>query len=391
MRDELDGSSVILQGKSTILVVEPSKLSGRLTLPSSKSHLMRWLILSSMDKNPTKIIASDIGNDVNAMIDCLEKLGIKWDGSSITGGDLIDPGCILDCKNSGTALRFLIAQVASCDFYCTFDGDYTLRERSCFPLLESLGVDVRSKSELDKLPIEIKGPFSKSSIAVEVSKTSQYFSALMLMAPRTNGFTINLSGSPVSQNHSDLTWRLCKITGAKEIGMPWDVECPDTVVIPSDASMSAFAKLANLGITNPPPESESIGHDLDNLDLTNSNDLITPMAAWMAIGNGGKITGAKHSMYKESNRLLRTKDLLNAFGLKCDLTEDGLVIDGNQELQKPAKKVETYGDHRIQMTAIILASMVGGRIENTMLHQIAWPSFLSQLKRCGLTCFEETI
>ena len=63
-----------------VLEIEPSILSGTLRLPPSKSHSMRWLTLASMDKSPTRIEMWEIGEDVQAMIDCLGNLGIKWDG-----------------------------------------------------------------------------------------------------------------------------------------------------------------------------------------------------------------------------------------------------------------------------------------------------------------------
>ena len=68
----------------------------------------------------------EVGEDVQALIDCFINLGLKWDGSKFTGGLLSQPDCILNCKNSGTALRFLIGQIATCDFEVTLDGDASL-------------------------------------------------------------------------------------------------------------------------------------------------------------------------------------------------------------------------------------------------------------------------
>jgi hypothetical protein len=36
------------------------------------------------------------------------------------------------------------------------------------------------------------------------------------------------------------------------------------------------------------------------------------------------------------------------------------------------------------MTAILLASICGGIIEGSDLHEIAWPSYIKQLQDCGL-------
>jgi len=366
-----------------VLFVAPSILSGVLKLPPSKSHAMRWLTLASMDKNPTKIMMWEIGNDVQAMIDCWHKLGLEWNGNTVTGGDLSQPNEVLDCVNSGTALRFLIAQSATCNFPIVLDGDASLRARSSLHLVESLGVAFSNEGNSSEYPLKVHGPFNKRIVEVDVSKTSQFYSAVMLMTPRTNGFTLLTKGDAVSRRHSALTWELCQLTGAKEPGVPWDVNCPD-INIPPDASMMAFAKLASLDVENPPEESESIGHSLGNSVLRDSNDLITPMAAWLSMSNGGVISGAAHAAHKESNRITRTVEMLSKFGIESSATSDGIIVKGGQMPRRPEGVVATYGDHRIQMTAIILAGICGGEIEGSTLHEVAWPSYIEQLQSCGL-------
>jgi 3-phosphoshikimate 1-carboxyvinyltransferase len=378
-----DAVSAISHGGRDVLVIEPSVLSGTLKLPPSKSHAMRWITLASMDQSPTRIGMWEIGKDVQALIDSFCNLGISWNGITIKGGDLSLPKEVLDCANSGTALRFLIAQASTCKFQITLDGDASLRARSSLHLVDSLGITNIKASNLSEYPLVIEGPFSKDVVEIDVSKTSQFYSAIMLMAPRTNGFQIITKGNAVSRQHSALTWNLCKVTGAKEPGTPWEVICPD-VEIPADASMLAFARLANLGVTNSPDVSESIGHSLENSNLRDSNDLITPMAAWLSLGEGGTISHASHAAHKESNRITKTVEMLSKFGIETSATDDGIVIKGGQVPRRPSEIVETYGDHRIQMTAILLASICGGIIEGSDLHEIAWPSYIKQLQDCGL-------
>ncbi len=366
-----------------VLHVEPSALFGQLKLPPSKSHAMRWLTLASMDVKPTKVAMWEIGKDVLAMIDSLKQLGIKWENDTIIGGELSRPSGIIDCKNSGTALRFLIGQSATCDFRISIDGDASLRARSSLQLLNSLGIDFKPKTKESEIPINITGPFNLKNVEIDVSKTSQFYSSIMLMTPRTNGFNLTTKGDAVSRNHSALTWRLCQLTGAKNIGESWEVNCPD-VVIPPDASMMSFAKLAGLDITNAPNQRESIGHSLENSVLRDSNDLITPMAAWLALGEGGLISGAPHAAHKESNRITKTVEMLSKFGIKATANIDGILVEGGQVPLRPDGIVETYGDHRMQMTAVLLARFCGAMIEGVDLHEVAWPSFIEQLKLCGL-------
>lgn len=377
-----DAPTIGVEG-TDVLVIEPSTLSGALKLPPSKSHAMRWITLASMDKTPTRIGMWETGRDVKSLIDSFSKLGISWNGDSIVGGNLTIPKEVLDCGNSGTALRFMIAQASTCGFEITIDGDASLRARSSLHLIESLGVSCQKASTGCEYPLTVVGPFAKLVVGIDVAKTSQFHSAILLMAPRTSGFEIITEGDAVSRQHSALTWRLCQQTGAIVPGAPWIVNCPD-VEIPPDASMMAFAKLANLDVSNPPSVSESIGHSLEKSDLRDSNDLITPMAAWLSMAEGGVISHAAHAAHKESNRITKTVEMLSKFGIVASVNSDGITISGGQVPHKPKEMVETYGDHRIQMTAIVLASICGGTIEGCNLHEIAWPSYLKQLQDCGL-------
>ena len=109
-----------------------------------------------MDKEPTKIGMWEIGEDVQAMIDCLIKMGADWNGEVLTGGDIKTPTEILDCKNSGTSLRILIGQCATHSEKITLDGDYSLRTRSSLHLIKALGVKFKSQSESSEYPLTLE-------------------------------------------------------------------------------------------------------------------------------------------------------------------------------------------------------------------------------------------
>ncbi|MGY8670737.1 MAG: 3-phosphoshikimate 1-carboxyvinyltransferase [Candidatus Poseidoniales archaeon] len=366
-----------------IITVFASELSGVLELPCSKSHALRWLILAANDPSPTRIIMSELGEDVESMIGCLEKLGIRYDSNTIYGGELTEPSSALDVGNSGTALRFLIAQCATCNFEVLLDGDDSLRLRSSRGLCLSLSLDG------DKVPLYSGSKTVEQNIEVDVSNSSQFLSALLLATPRMDGARrISTIGRAVSRRHSDLTWRLCQETGAKDWGQPWLVKCPDEVMIPADASMMAFALLAGMNVSNPPAEEDSLGHEVlfqsgDVYDLRDANDLVPPLAAHLCLTSGGVIRGAAHASLKESNRLSRTVELLHSFGLEVEEHADGFNIRGNQRVLPPNEVVKTHGDHRLQMTALILGLQVGAQIEGAELHRVAWPSFVEQLSALG--------
>ena len=366
-----------------VITVFASELKGALQLPCSKSHALRWLVLAANDPSPTRVIMSEIGEDVKSMIQCLEKLGIRYDSETVYGGDLTEPSSELNVGNSGTTLRFLIAQCATCDFKVLLDGDESIRSRSSRGLCQSLSLLG------DKTPLYSGSTAILQNIEIDVSNSSQFLSALLLATPRMNGpRNISTIGSAVSRRHSDLTWRLCQETGAIQQGHPWVVKCPSEVLIPADASMMAFAILAGLDVSNPPTKEESLGHEIlfqnsNVYDLRDANDLVSPLAAHLCLTSGGEIMGAAHATLKESNRLSRTKELLQCFGLEVEQNQDGFKIQGNQKLHQPKKPVQTHGDHRLQMTAIVLGLKVGAEIEGAELHTVAWPSFVEQLSTLG--------
>ena len=116
-----------------------------------------------------------------------------------------------------------------------------------------------------------------------------------------------------------------------------------------------------------------------DIDLRDANDLLPPLAAILALSGGGRLRGAAHAKHKESNRIRSTKKLLEAFGLTASIEDDGLSIEGGQALTMPDSLVDTYGDHRIQMTAVLLATQTGAMVEGPRLHRIADPEFLNRL------------
>lgn len=121
-----------------------------------------------------------------------------------------------------------------------------------------------------------------------------------------------------------------------------------------------------------------------SIDLTDANDLISPIAAMLAIGGGGRISGVSHAQWKESNRISKTIELLAAFGIKSIYRDDLLIVEGGQSINQPTELVNTYLDHRLQMTAVILATKVGGKVSGRSLHEVSFPNFLQQLSSFGI-------
>ena len=405
-------------------------------LPPSKSHLIRILGLASINNGTTSIkINGPIGQDVNSMINCLITLGVAIKREFLDkevilkvnglGNKGFLSGKTINCGNSGTALRILMTLVSSIPGKTVIKGDKSLSMRENDSLKKSLkdsGVTVVETSD-KALPIEITGPwfgnkFDISPIKLDLSKSSQPLTAWLISSSLlSNELSLLLSDKKVSKKHYELSKSLCEKFGAnlnfsneKLELKPYDLSMPSKLTIPGDASMISFAilisKLHNCKVKlfNCPNSEDFLGCEIlernarfigvnwvgdvispisqgnfCSYDLTDCNDLITPLAITLAISSGGILTGISHTRYKESDRLQKTIDLMNDFGMKTSFDDGNMVIEGKQVPKKPKSVIKTYGDHRIYMSAVLLLSLFGGELDGLDLHEIADPKFLNRL------------
>lgn len=398
--------------------IEPLAPAGPVVweLAPSKSHMQRWLLLAAQgEKQVTLRFSGTPGEDIESMARCLCQLGVRiergegaWVVHGVGAHGWARPASVLNCANSGTALRLLTVAAARLDCPVMLDGDATLRARhsqALVDLVRALGVEVSHGFGEEVLPYLLRGPPSAADVTVDVSDSSQPLSALLLSMPAMQGpLDVKLGGEAVSRRHARLSFDLAAQTGSSNTlawgnGLllePWEVDCPEEVHIPGDRSLEAFANLyaalhgVELEVPNRPDDADALGaevlkqlttaaHGPDQVDLRDANDLLPPLAALLALGDGGTITGAAHARHKESNRIERTVELLAAFGIEASATEDGIKVDGNQSPEAPEEMVRTHADHRLWMTAACLATKVGGVLDHPGIHAVSDPDFMSRI------------
>src|SRR5205814_2611488 len=106
---------------------------------------------------------------------------------------------------SGTVARFALALAALADGETTFDASERMRERPIAPLAGALR-DLGATVDRDALPLTVKGPIRGGHVAVSGSQSSQFASALLLVAARLErGIELEITGSLVSAPFVDLT------------------------------------------------------------------------------------------------------------------------------------------------------------------------------------------
>ena len=374
-------------------------------LPPSKSHMIRELMLASKSMKNTEIIFNGTpGEDIISMSNCLELMGVeiikeerKWIVKPPKNG-LIAPKEEIDCGNSGTVAKIMSVIAATFDSEIIVDGDSSLRNRSNLELanfLRELGCEVSGNG----FPCRIKGPIKiQKKLDIDVSRSSQPITSLILSSSDfKEEIDISLLGEKVSRGYLELTINLARKWGFEgrlennNIRLSnWDVKSPGTVIIPSEISLYPMAILLDklhqdlqIKVKKNDPDNllSSTLEDLEKtnleiLNLVNASDIITPAAALMAISNGGEIIGAEHTKGKESDRIIKTCELLNAFSINCEPKKDGIKLYGKELPKRPEVEIKTHMDHRLAMTAVILATYCGAEIDNTEIIKVTHPEFM---------------
>ena len=406
-------------------------------LPPSKSHMIRILALAAINQGICKIRLNGIlGDDIESMIRSLQSIGVnitKQFDKRVTIVTIYGVGkdgfssvnSSVDCGNSGTALRIVMGLISSMRDEITLFGDESLSKRYNQSMINSLmDADVFVEKTTDSnLPLKIKGPWfgdseTNKQITLDCSKSSQPLSSWMISSALFPcDVDLKLLGPTVSNRHYLLTKELCNRYGADILATDygyrlnkWEVSLPDEITIPGDSSMASFAILlcklhtCNLELSNWPENNDTLGNEIlqdsakylgiswdDNAikslnkgeyasyDLTDCNDLITPLAVTISLAGGGEIIGISHTVYKESNRIESTLELMDNFGLKGIFDGQKIIIEGGQKLTKPVLPVDCYHDHRIFMTAAILMTKYGGDLIGKGLHSVADFDFLNRL------------
>ncbi len=378
------------------------------SLPPSKSHMIRWLALAAQAEGGTALsFTGSVGDDILSMAGCLQNMGVpieqgasKWVVNGVGPRGLRAPKVVLDCGNSGTAARCMMAIAAGMSQPVSLDGDKSLRRRDMSALAEALrelGCEVTS----DTLPLTVIGPIVPGPAHLDVSTSSQPLSALLLASPGYSGVIhLETPSHSVSRGYSILSYELAGLCGSlNEIGSdgaviePWRPVTPGAVEIPDELSLLPLAMLlaelhgVEVVVTGDGLELSRalmrLAGQAEELDLRDESDLIVPAAALMALGDGGTITGAAHARGKESNRIGSTVGLLGCFGIEANETKDGIEVAGGQSPVRPTLPTDSHGDHRIAMTAMALASKCGGSVAGTEVCAVSDPDFIERLLGMG--------
>ncbi|MEE8355300.1 MAG: 3-phosphoshikimate 1-carboxyvinyltransferase, partial [Candidatus Bathyarchaeia archaeon] len=172
------------------VTVERSEIQGRIAAPSSKSMTHRAVICSALAQGRSRVEHPLSADDTEATLRVVQALGVGVEKLKgywiIEGGELSPSKEALDCGESGTTLRLMTAVCALVEGPSVLKGGPSLSGRPVEPLLEALrqlGVDCESRDGNPPVRVQGKGGFEGGEASIRGDISSQFVSALLLIAP----------------------------------------------------------------------------------------------------------------------------------------------------------------------------------------------------------------
>lgn len=403
------------------LRITPSKLSGKVVVPPSKSVAHRMIIAAALSDGISTISNLFPSVDITATMDCMKALGAKISFSSNTAvieGIKNSPDkAVLDCCESGSTLRFLIPVACALGVDAEFIGRGKLPQRPITPFLDELpkhGISFELPKNGDNLPCRVSGKLTGGRFEVDGGISSQFITGLLFALSLLNEDSEIVLTSPLqSKPYVDITIGVLRDFGCEisETNTGFLVKgnqrlVPFSGAVEGDYSQSAFFYVANsLGSTieiNGLNENSlqgdkaiveicknAVGCKAFEIDCSDIPDLVPIMSVLGCFCNGkSRIINAARLRIKECDRLAAMEDCLNKIGGKVKSTADTLEIEGVGTFK--GGEVGCFNDHRIAMSMAIAAT----RCENPLILRGAecvsksFPNFFEVYRALG-GVFEE--
>lgn len=387
-------------------------------LPSSKSVSNRALILNALTGNRSVVSNLSSARDTKLMMALV--------GSADKTIDVMD---------AGTTMRFLTAYFALTNKNKIMTGTDRMKQRPIKLLVDALrqlGATIKYLGEEGFPPIELQGFEDQKTDHIEIpgNVSSQYISALMMMAPTLpKGLVLHLSGEIGSVPYITMTASLMKDFGARvdlnfgknEILVYPGNLTPSKVTIEADWSaasywfaFTALAAEADLVLPNVSEKSlqgdrviveimkslgvqalfkedslhlskgKSVGHlTWDFKDCPDLAQTVLPVCA--ANGISGEFSGLESLWIKETDRIAALEQELAKIGAR--LTEPSVgkwkLVPGDVSTLK--EPIATYHDHRMAMGFAPWATRVPITVEAPEVVNKSYPGYWEDLKTVGFS------
>jgi len=410
--------------------LKPVKRAAAIQVPGSKSYTHRTLISAALSDGTCRVHNPLRSEDTLLTLKALGQMGISMEDQPDGRPDRIEihgrngrfspvtrP---IDFRNSGTSMRLFGALAVLGEGPYMLTGTKRMCERPMQALLDSLvqlGVPAHSMGRNGCPPVVIVGGQCKGDrTSIDCSVSSQYLSALLLIAPcLPAGLTIDVSHGPVSKPYIDMTVDIMAAFGVdlrREAYARFEVpggqtyRAGDYTVEPDGSNASYFwaagaitgARVKVLGVTGASRQGDvglvnileqmgcQVEHEDDGIavtggalravtvDMGHMPDVVPTLAVVAAFAGGTTvIRNVAHLRAKECDRLSAVACELGKMGIEARALDNELHIVGGTPHEA---EIETYDDHRMAMCFAVAGLKVPGiRILNPGCVAKSFPNY----------------
>ena len=393
-----------------IATFKPCRLAGAVDAPPSKSMAHRYLIGAALSGKTCILSGMDYSEDILASIDCLRALGagVTMDEDRVT----VDPRSflqteapVLECRESGSTLRFFLPLALCLGKPVTFRGSQRLLERP-MEIYEDLCREQGFCFRKDNRSITVCGRLKSGSYTLKGNVSSQFITG-MIFALLYLGEEASIRILPPfeSRSYVDLT-----ISALRSFGANVEFTDADTVAvrtsdwtawsgrIEGDYSNAAFLDAFNqigsrVSVGNLNPHSlqgdrvyrnyfRKISEGTPTLDISDCPDLGPVLFSLAAMKNGAVFTGTDRLKAKESDRGQAMHEELQKLGGGLVFGQNTITVP-RQTLQYRNIPLSGHNDHRIVMALSVILSQTGGSIEGSEAIRKSYPGFFRDIQKLG--------
>ena len=427
-----------------ILIYKKSEIKGtkEISLPLSKSIGARHLMLSAICKRNVPSLGEHIEAIPRDLIDLVKALKDFDEGKTV-----------INVAESGTAMRFMLSYISvHTQRKIRLEGTGRQHERPIKPLVDALlqlGCNITYLEKTGYPPLLIEpAEIAPKPIKLDASKSSQYLSSLLLLAPliEDKAFSIEpIGGMIASRPYIDITIEILR-----EYGFHWQyidgvfrvASIPENhlninnlqlegdwsaasyfymlqrlhpaesiqlknLIIPSlQGDSKLLIKLyLDLGVITTEVENGirlSLGEGRNTTEAivvscNQQPDLVPALVAtFIGLNQRFRIEGIAHLRLKESDRIAALTTEISKLGIDLKANEDSLEWDGQSSQRSITEpfKLSTYQDHRIAMAlAPLMASRnkLGVIIDNPECVSKSFPSYWAEIEKLGYTLKQTNI
>jgi 3-phosphoshikimate 1-carboxyvinyltransferase len=392
------------------LTLQPiAHIEGVINLPGSKSVSNRALLLAALAKGKTRLTNLLDSDDIRHMLNALKALGVQYQLSNNNtvcdieglGGEFKTNFPLeLFLGNAGTAMRPLAAALNLGQHDIILTGEPRMKERPIGHLVDALrqgGAKIDYLEQTDYPPIRLRGGFLGGNVEVDGSVSSQFLTALLMMAPLAEQDTIiTIKGELVSKPYIDITLALINTFGGKIENQDYQrfvikggqqYQSPEKYLVEGDASSASYF-LAAAAIKGGTVRVTGIGKNSLQGDIHFAS-VLEKMGAKVRWGEDyiecerGTLKGidmdmntipdaamtiATTALFAEGETVIRNiynwrvKETDRLAAMAAELQKVGAIVEEGHDYLKvtPPKQlttadIETYNDHRIAMCFSLVA------------------------------------